>query len=141
MTEFLNSEEFHWSKYLEEKSLRTGPVLREGPLHPCWWLFYEHNYKRKGTALFNDALNTFYLWLYGIGHMVKDHSDSERGTSCRHMGYYFRLTARVLLYAPSHRQDCTYHSLCYTSRGALAGTRNSSMGPPHEGSIRRHIAP
>ena len=57
------------------------------------------------------------------------------------MGYSFRLTARVLLYAPSHRQDSTYHSLCYTSRGALAGTRNSSMGPPHEGSIRRPIAP
>ena len=27
-------------------------------------------------------------------------------------------------------QNSTYHSLCYTSRGALAGTRNSSMGPP-----------
>ena len=40
------------------------------------------------------------------------------------MGYSFRLAARVLLYAPSHRQDSTYHSLCYTSRGALAGTRN-----------------
>ena len=57
------------------------------------------------------------------------------------MGYSFRLTARVLLYAPSHRQDSTYHGLCYTSRGTLAGTRNSSMGPPHEGSIRRPIAP
>ena len=57
------------------------------------------------------------------------------------MGYSFRLTARVLLYASSHRQDNTYHSLCYTSRGALAGTRNSSMGPLHEGSIRRPIAP
>ena len=62
-------------------------------------------------------------------------------TRCRHMGYCFRLIARVLLYAPSHRQDNTYHSLCYTSHGALAGTRNSSMGPPHEGSIRRPIAP
>ena len=62
-------------------------------------------------------------------------------TLCRHMGYSFRLTARVLLYAPSHRQDNTYHGLCYTSRGALAGTRNSSMGPPHEGSTRRPIAP
>ena len=46
------------------------------------------------------------------------------------MGYSFRLTARVLLYAPSHRQDSTYHSLCYTSHGVLAGTRNSSMGSP-----------
>ena len=57
------------------------------------------------------------------------------------MGYSFRLTARVLLYASSHRQDNTYHGLCYTSRGALAGTRNSSMGPPHERSIGRPIAP
>ena len=57
------------------------------------------------------------------------------------MGYSFRLTARVILYASSHRQDNTYHGLCSTSRGALAGTRNSSMGPPHEGSIRRPIAP
>ena len=44
---------------------------------------------------------------------------------CRHIGYSYRLTARVLLYAPSHRQDSTYHGLCYTSRGALAGMRNS----------------
>ena len=65
----------------------------------------------------------------------------RKETRCRHIGYSYRLTARVLLYAPSHRQDNTYHSLCYTSRGALAGTRNSSMGPPHEGSIRRPIAP
>ena len=61
-------------------------------------------------------------------------------TRCRHIGYSFRLAARVLLYAPSHRQDSTYHGLCYASRGALAGTRNSSMGPPHEGSIRRPIS-
>ena len=63
--------------------------------------------------------------------MVKDHSDSERGeeTRCHHMGYSFWLATRVLLYAPYHRQDGTYHSLWYTSHGALAGTRNSSMGP------------
>ena len=130
--------------------------------------------ERERNILFNDALNTFYLRLYGVRHMVKDHSDSEREreifyltthsthfiygymasdiwlrtilivrkeTRCRHIGYSYRLTPRVLLYAPSHRQDNTYHGLCYTSRGALAGTRNSSMGPPHEGSIRRPTAP
>ena len=53
------------------------------------------------------------------------------------MGYSFRLAAMVLLYAPSHRQDRTYHGLSYTSRRALARMRYSSMGPPHEGSIRR----
>ena len=59
----------------------------------------------------------------------------RKETRCRHIGYSYRLTARVLLYTPSNRQDNTYHGLCYTSRGALAGTRNSSMGPPHEGSL------
>ena len=65
----------------------------------------------------------------------------RKETRCHHIGYSLRLTARVLLYAPSHRQDSTYHSLCYTSRVALAGTRNSSMGSPHEGSIRWPITP
>ena len=37
--------------------------------------------RKEGNVLFNDALNTFYLRLYGVGHMVKDHSDSERGNT------------------------------------------------------------
>ena len=52
----------------------------------------------------------------------------RKETRCHHIGYSFRLPARVLLYAPSHRQDSTYHSLWYTSRGALAETRNSTAG-------------
>ena len=32
----------------------------------------------------------------------------RKETRCRHIGYSHRLTARVLLYAPSHRQDNTY---------------------------------
>ena len=35
--------------------------------------------RKEGNVLFNYALNTFYLWLYGVRHMVEDHSDSERG--------------------------------------------------------------
>ena len=66
---------------------------------------------------------------------------ARKETRCRHIGYSFQLTARVILYTPSHRLHSTYHSLCYTNRGALVGTRNSSMVPPHEGSIRRPIAP
>ena len=42
--------------------------------------FTLYSYRRKvGNVLFNDALNIFYLRLYGVGHMVKNHSDSERG--------------------------------------------------------------
>ena len=42
----------------------------------------------------------------------------RKETHFRHIGYSYRLTPRVLLYAPSHRQDNTYHSICYTSCGA-----------------------
>ena len=35
--------------------------------------------ERERNVLFNDARNTFYLWLYGVRHMVKDHSDSTKG--------------------------------------------------------------
>ena len=85
--------------------------------------------RKQGNVLFNDALNTFYLRLYGVTHMVKDHSDSERRNPLPPHGLLFP-NSRVLLYASSHRQDNTYHGLCYTSRGALAIRRNSSMGPP-----------
>ena len=33
---------------------------------------------KEGSVLFNDTLNTFHFRLYGIRHMVNDHSDSER---------------------------------------------------------------
>ena len=74
-----------------------------------------------------------YIWLRTILIVRKE-------TRCHHIGYSYRLTARVLLYAPSHRQDNTYHGLCYTSRGALAGTKiaqwvqpmkDRSDDPPH----------
>ena len=85
--------------------------------------------------------STHFIYGYMASDKLRTILIVRKKTSCRHMGYSFRITARVLLYAPSHRQDSTYHGLCYTSRGALAGTINSSMGPPHEGSIRRPITP
>ena len=42
-------------------------------------LMKSYLWKKEGNVLFNNTLKTFYLWLYGIGHMVKDHSDNERG--------------------------------------------------------------
>ena len=35
--------------------------------------------RKQRNVLFNDTLDTFYLLLYGVRHIVKDHSDSERG--------------------------------------------------------------
>ena len=46
------------------------------------------------NVLFNDALNTFYLRLYGVGHMVKDHSDSERGNPLPPHGLLFPINSK-----------------------------------------------
>ena len=51
----------------------------------------------------------------------------EKNRCCHCMGYSFRLAASVVLYTPSQRHDIrpTYHGLCYTNSGVLAG----SIGP------------
>ena len=94
---------------------------------------------KKSKVSWEGRKEMFYLTTHSThfiyGYMVSDIwlrtiLIVRKETRCRHIGYSFRLTARVVLYAPSHRQDSIYHSLCYTSRGALAGTRNSSMGSP-----------
>ena len=62
--------------------------------------------------------------------MVKDHSDSERGNLLLPHGLLFPISSKGSFISTSQIQDRTNHSLCYTSRGALAGMRNDSMGPP-----------
>ena len=49
--------------------------------------------RKEGNVLFNDALNTFYLRLYGVGHMVKDHSNSERGNPLPPHGLLFPINS------------------------------------------------
>ena len=100
-------------------------------------------FMEEGNVSFNDAFNTFYVRLYGVGHMVKDHSDSERGrkemfyltmhskhfiygymvsdiwlrtiliareeTRGRHIGYSFRLAARV------HHTDRITHTTAFVT--------------------------
>ena len=49
---------------------------------------------KEGNVLFNDALNTFFLQLYGVRHMVKDHSDSERGNPLLPHGLLFPISSK-----------------------------------------------
>ena len=86
---------------------------------------------REIQRLFNNTLNTFYLWLYGNGYIVKDHSDSEKGNPLPPHRLLFPINSKVLLYAPSHRQDSIYH-------GALAEIGNGSMGPPRGIDLTNH---
>ena len=83
---------------------------------------------KEGNILFNDALNTFYLRLYGVGHMVKDHSDSERGN---------QLPPKRLLFPISSNSSFIF---IIPQTGALAGTRNSIMGPAHGETTHRTMS-
>ena len=119
-----------WSTGSKEKQL-NGSIMKDRSNDPShqWRTFFPRKEGRKYSTHF----------IYGYiasGIMANDHSGSERGNPLRHIGYSFRLAERVLLYTSSRRQDNTYHSPCYYYyRGALAGTRNRPMGPPHEISI------
>ena len=75
--------------------------------------------------MFNDILNTFYLWLYGVGHMIKDHSDNERENPLPPHGLLFSINSKGSFLGTSHRQNSTYQGFCYTTCGALAGMINS----------------
>ena len=86
--------------------------------------------RKEGNVLFNDALNTFYLRLYGVRHMVEDHSDSERGNPLPPHGLLFPINSKGFLYAQSHRQDSTYTAFDTPVVEHWPGTRNSSIGPP-----------
>ena len=62
--------------YLWLYGWKEGNVLFNDALNTFYLWLYGW---KEGNVLFNDALNTFYLRLNGGRHMVKDHSDSERG--------------------------------------------------------------
>ena len=67
--------------------------------------------------------STYFIYGYMASDIWYTTSQIAREeTRFLHMGNSFRLTARFILYAPYHRQDNTQHCLCYTIRGALAGT-------------------
>ena len=88
-----------------------------------------------GNVLFNDAINIFYftvIWRWTT-QIVKEE------TRCRHMGYYFRLASMFRSYAPSNRQDSTYHGICYTSRGPQAGRRKIKVGRTYRGKINKSL--
>ena len=46
----------------------------------------------------------FYLTTHSVRHMVKDHSDSEKGNPLPPHRLLFPINSKVLLYAPSHRR-------------------------------------
>ena len=87
--------------------------------------------------LFNDTFNTFYLQLYDIGHMVKDHSARNETHCCHFHGLLLLITARDLLYAPTYRQDIVF----FTPVVEYCLEQEISQRVHHEESIQWPITP
>ena len=83
--------------------------------------------RKEGNVLFIDALNTFYLRLYGV-RRIKDHSDNERGNPLPQHVLLFPISSKgsFICIIPQTGYDIPW-PLFYTSRRALAGTRNTSV--------------
>ena len=77
----------------------------------------EGNERRKeGNVLFNDAYNTFYLWLYGVGHMVKDRTDSERRNSLLPLqGLLFQISSKGSFMYVHHPTDRITHTTAFVT--------------------------
>ena len=116
--------------YLWATSRSSIPLERNS--HFCGCLFSWRELTG-GKVLFNDALNTIWMRLYGVGHMVKDHSYSERGNPLSPIYVIvFSISSKDILY-------------CYPT-GRIANTPalftpEIAQWVHHEGSIRRPIAP
>ena len=50
--------------------------------------------RRKEMFYLTNALNTFYLQLYDIRHMIKDHSDYKRGNPLPPHGLFFPINSK-----------------------------------------------
>ena len=51
-------------------------------------------WRKEGNVLLNDTLNTIYFRLYGVRHMIKGNSDSERGNPLPPHGLIFPIRSK-----------------------------------------------
>ena len=70
--------------------------------------------RKEGNVLFNNALNTFYLRLYGVRHMVKDHSDSEKGNLLPPHRLLFPISSKGSFYV-HHPTDRIVHTTAFVT--------------------------
>ena len=99
--------------------------------------------RKEGNVLFTDALNTFYLRLYGVRHMVKDHSDSEKGNTLPPHRLLSPINRKgsFICTIPQTGQHIPWPLLHQSWSTGWNEKQLSGFGSPHEGSIRRPIAP
>ena len=93
--------------------------------------------KEGRSVLFNDAHNTFYLRLYGVGHMVKDHSESDRGNPLPPHELLFPISSKGSFYI-YHPTDRIRHTTAFVTPVVereiaqwVHSMKDRSDDPPH----------
>ena len=81
-----------------------------------------------------------WLRLYGVGHMVKDHSDSERGNLLPPYGLVFVINSKGSFIC-TNLQRIAYTMVFVTPVVEHRLEREIAQWAHHEESIRRSIAP
>ena len=94
---------------------------------------YEIHMKGR-ECLFNDALNTFSLRLYGVGYMVKNYSDIERGNPLSLYGLLFSISKGSYMHHPI---DMIAHTTTFVTQVVEHWQEQEIT---HWGTIRRPIA-
>ena len=104
--------------------------------------FWQREEGKKEMFLFNDALNKLYLRLYGVSHIVKYHSDSEKENPLPPLhGLLFPITSKGSFFIPHPTDRIVYTTASVTPVVKHWLVREIAQWVLHEGSIRRSIAP
>ena len=104
------------SGVLEQFSFRNMPQIThtntiQNHASTCWWRLSRVYREREREMFYLTTHSTHFIYGYMASDIwLRTILIVRKETRCRHIGYSYRLTARVLLYAPSHRQDNTYHA-------------------------------
>ena len=69
--------------------------------------------RKEGSVLFNDTLNTFYLRLYGVRHMVEDHSNREKGNQLPPHSLLFPISSKGSFICTIHPTDRITHTTTF----------------------------
>ena len=93
--------------------------------------------RKVGNVLFNYAV-FYYLRLYGVRHMVGDHSDSEKGNPLPPYRLLFPINSFFYMHHPTDRISHTTAFVTPVVEHWLE--REIAQWVHHEGSIRRPIA-
>ena len=101
--------------------LELTPVAHNRKDHPYRYCMYDcggavnvtggdKDGRKERNFVFDDVLNTFYLRLYCVGHiMVEDHSDSERGNRVPPLALVYRHTYfGTYMHASTHTHTHTH---------------------------------